>query len=117
MTSCTIGKTREITISTGLRRKRLNSRSMIGNAPLMLSSTSWDGELAVERRCILQRISQLSSRVMNEHIVQRGALDRQGLNRNLFRRRGSQKCHGCGWTVVSRDAKDVVLPRHRIDIR
>src|SRR5712691_1873976 len=95
---------RAMTISTGLRRNRRSSRSMIAHVlPIVCPSrfknsefrfqilvrnlkseflnlnslSSSEHRAAVERVGFLQRVAQCASRIVHEHIVERRALDRE----------------------------------------
>src|SRR5579864_4920417 len=90
--SCTIGNTIDTTIRMGLRRNRRSSRSIMAHvrpifqpflAPPVRASrlppimSSPDHEGAVLRRRLLEFVAQSPPRVVNEHVVQRRALNRE----------------------------------------
>src|SRR5262245_32236335 len=109
-----MGKIIEMAMSTGLRRNRRSSRSMMGNAPLMCASLlpAAHRKGAIERRRFLQGVAQLVTGVVDEYIVERCALYGQRMDCDAFLRRGVQQCHRGSGTVLRCDPIDVILAGH-----
>src|SRR5216684_2947887 len=116
----------EMTMSTGLRRKRLSSRSMmahvrpicwslvLGAWSLVLRSSYCEG--AFGRVRFLQRIAQRAAGVMDEHVVERRALDREGLHGDAGLRRHFHQRQRGRRSVVRFDAKHRVLAADTFDV-
>src|SRR6188474_233393 len=79
------GNTIDMTISSGLRRKRRISRSTM--AIVLRISLPPEHEGTVHGRGLLQRVAQRPAGVVHEHIIERRVLGRAARNRRFQRGR------------------------------
>src|SRR6185436_20997877 len=123
--SCTTGNSIDMTISMGLRLNLRSSRSITAQVlcmPLALSPEPLalrppDHERAVLRVRVLQRIAQRAARVVDEHIVERRALDAKRLDIDMCTLGAFHERERGRRTVGRGHTEDVLVPCDILDPR
>src|SRR5579871_5419825 len=98
----------DMMMSAGLRRNRRSSRSMMAHTRCMATSlpVAIHHDRAVCGRRLLQRVAKLAPGVVDEDVVERGALHREGEHLDSRGRRLGHQRRGRLWAAMRREARD-----------